>query len=58
MCREIHLTKVRSEGYGYNVNPCSCKVGDYNGLYQQNCLLTVTNRYNQNYMIYVSENKI
>ena len=25
---------------------CSCKVGDYNGWYQQNCLLTVTNRYN------------
>ena len=24
----------------------SRKVGDYNGLYQQNCLLTVTNRYN------------
>ena len=25
---------------------CSCKVGDYNVLYQQNCLLTVTNHYN------------
>ena len=29
------------------MNPaCSCKFDDYNGLYQQNCLLTVTNRYN------------
>ena len=30
---------------------CSYKVGDYNTLYHQNCLLTLTNHDNQNYMI-------
>ena len=37
---------------------CSWKIGDYNVLYPQNCLFTVTNFYNSNCMIQVvSKNK-
>ena len=44
-----YIAKSNYENYKNNffeTRMCSCKVGGYNGLYQLNCLLTVTNRYN------------